>query len=78
MEEKIAQAHLVSKLGSTNRKSRSKSRKVSANKASADKLMDIRKYYSFKSRESKSLEGGKVNQGVTDNLQLDMGCPGDN
>ena len=64
----LKQAHLVSMLGSTNKKSRSKPRKVSANKTSADKLMDIRKYYTFKTRESEPLKGGKVKKGVTDNL----------
>ena len=74
----LKQAHLADRVGSSNKRKPSKSRTVSATKASANKQIYIRKFYSFKTRDSQDRnisQRGKVKQGVINNLQTNLGNP---
>ena len=75
----LKQAHLVSQMGSTNKK-KYKRKSVSANRSAVDKQTDIRKYYSFKNHEGQKSDTklrGKVGQGVRDNICNVLENPGE-
>lgn len=74
----LKQAHLVGNKGSANKKKLSKQSSASANKASADRQIDIRRYYIFKTSDghvSGTVSRGKVEQGVKNSLHSGSGNP---
>ena len=72
----LKQADLTGKIRSVNKSNKSNRKRISANSLSANKQIDIRKFYSFKPRDSQAIqnsERGKVGQGVRDNLHKEKG-----